>query len=103
MVDLADPPGRQKRDRDGASRRRQVRRFDETQEPTIVAADPRNDRRSSCPVPQAVLGGFEHAHGALELELIGVGHVDLDQEVRHDDMVDRPAAGGHREEHRVST
>jgi len=49
------------------------------------------------------LGSLEHPHGALELEIARVGHLDLDQEVRHAVMVRPAVARRHPEEHRLAT
>jgi hypothetical protein len=93
MRDLADPPRREERNRDRPSRRGKGRRLDQADEPAIPAADPRDDRASDGGLPlQAVLSGFQHPHGALEFEIARVGHVNLDQEMRHGAMVDRVVA-----------
>jgi hypothetical protein len=80
------------------------RRFDQTDEPPIRAADPRDERvTGGHGPPQAVLSGFKHSHGALELELAGVRHLEFDEEVRHGPMVDPVLTVRHREEHRAGT
>jgi hypothetical protein len=101
--DLADPPGGQKRDRDSPPSGREGGRLDEADEPTIRATDPRDDRTIDRAAAEAPLSGLEHSDRPLELWLVRVGHLDLDQEVRHGAMVDADVAPRHRGEHRVST
>lgn len=104
MGDLADSPGREERHRDRLSRRREGSGIDQADEPAVLSADARDDRLSDRRlVLQAVLGGLQHAHGALELENARVRHVNLDQVVRHGAMVDAVVAPRHRGEHRVGT
>jgi hypothetical protein len=102
--DLAYPPRRQERDRHRPSGGREGRGVDQADEPAVLGADTRDDRTSEGRlVLQADLGGFQHPHGALDLEITRVGHVNFDQEVGHGAMVEGRAASRHRGEHRVGT
>jgi hypothetical protein len=67
--DLPDPTGRQEGDRDRSSRDGQACRFDQAEEPPILAADPSDDRASDRPGLSAALGRLEHPNGALEIGL----------------------------------
>jgi hypothetical protein len=89
---------------DEASRRLKTRCFDQADEPTILAAEPGNDRGRNLPGPwRSGLRGFQHLYGARELALFRVGHVDFDQELRHGLIVARRSVSGYREEHRAGT
>jgi hypothetical protein len=82
----------------------QARRLDQAEQPSVGAADAGDQRAGDRGLlAQAFLGGLQHPHGALELELVRVVHVDFDQEVGHDAMVAPQVRTRHREEHRLGT
>jgi hypothetical protein len=62
-----------------------IARLDHKQEASVAAAEAANDRARDHPrFSQAGLGGYQHPGHALQLKQYGIGHVDLNQEVRHE-------------------